>query len=129
MREVQNISSVRVCASKGASSVYVRCMTNAWISTHGAKCIKHTTNDQNMINMNNYDDPQNLILIGVQKQRENAIWALYQTLRVYILHMYDKQCKYIWKSCLNTCYFFHKGLTSKANYHLKQSPIKKIDKK
>ena len=64
MREVQYLSSVRVCAAKvylvcmwDAWPMHERCMANAWISTHGAKCIKHTTNDQNMINMNNYSDP------------------------------------------------------------------------
>ena len=56
--------------SKGASSVHVRCMTNARISTHEAKCIKHTTNYQNMININNYGDLQNLVLIGVQNNNK-----------------------------------------------------------
>ena len=51
-------------------SVHVRCMTNAWVSTQGAKCLKPTTNDQNMINMNNYGDPQNLVLIGVQNNEK-----------------------------------------------------------
>ena len=45
-------------------------MTNARISTHGVKCIKHTTNDQNMININNYGDLQNLVLIGVQNNNK-----------------------------------------------------------
>ena len=58
------------CMQQGASSVHVRCMTNARASTHRTKCIKHTTNDQNMIDMNNYDDPQSLILIGVQNNKK-----------------------------------------------------------
>ena len=37
--------------------------------THRAKCVNHITNDQNMINMNNYGDPQNLVLIGVQNNK------------------------------------------------------------
>ena len=45
-------------------------MTNALISTYKAKFIKHTTNDQNMINMNNYGDPQNLVLNGVQNNEK-----------------------------------------------------------
>ena len=32
----------------------------------GSKCVKHTTNDQNMINMYNHGNPQSLELIGVQ---------------------------------------------------------------
>ena len=60
---------------------------------HGAKCVKHTTNDQYMINMSNYNDPKNKIGTHQSpKQRENAIWAFYQTLRVHTLHMYVKQC-------------------------------------
>ena len=64
---MQNISSV---CSKGVSSVHVRCMTIARARTHGAKCVKHTTNDQNMKNMNNYGNPQKLILIGVQNNEK-----------------------------------------------------------
>ena len=41
--------------------------------------------------MNNYNDSQKLVLIKVQKQRENVIWVFYQTLKVYTLHMYVKQ--------------------------------------
>ena len=58
--------NVLECVQQGASSVHVRCMANAWISTHGAECIKHTTSDQNIINMNNYGDLQSLVLIGDQ---------------------------------------------------------------
>ena len=122
------ICQVLECVHQSASSVHVRCMTNAWISTHGEKCIKYTTNDQNMININNYGDPHNLVLIRVQNKQQNTIWTFYQTHRVHTLYRYVKQCMNIWKSCLNTCYLCHKGPTSKANYHLKQSPIKKIDK-
>ena len=50
---------------KGASSVHIRCMTKHEQGTHREKCVNHTTNDQNMINKNNYGDPQKLVLIGV----------------------------------------------------------------
>ena len=30
---------------------------------------------------------------------------------MHTLHMYVKQCMNIWKTCLNTCYFHHKGPT------------------
>ena len=65
----------------GASSVHVRFMTNARASTHGAKCVKHTNNDQNMINMHNHGNPQKLVLIGVQKSEKNTIEAFYQILK------------------------------------------------
>ena len=38
----------------------------AWLSTFGSKCVKHTPNDQNMINKSNHGNPQSLELIGVQ---------------------------------------------------------------
>ena len=65
---IQNMSSDRVCAS----SVLMVCMWDAkeCMTTHGEKCVKHTTNDQNMINMNNYGYPQNLVLIGVQNSEK-----------------------------------------------------------
>ena len=63
---MQNMSSVRVCASK----VHLMCIWDAWASIHGAKCVKHTTNNQNMINMNNYGDSQKLVLIGVQNNEK-----------------------------------------------------------
>ena len=75
-----------------------------------------------------YGDTQKLVLIRVQKSEKNTIDAFYQTLRVHTLHMYVKQCMNIWKSCLNKCYFCHNEPTSKANHHLKQNPIKKIDR-
>ena len=66
MREVQNMSSVRVCAAK----VHLVCMTNTCASTHETKCVKHTTNDQYMINMYNYGNPQKLVFIGVQNNEK-----------------------------------------------------------
>ena len=93
---------------------------------HEAKCVKHITNGQYMINMHNHGSPQNWY--SSESKTENFIWAFYQTLRVYILHMNVKQCMNIWKSCLNTCYFHHNGPTSKANHYLKQNLIKMIDK-
>ena len=47
------------------NKVHLVCMWDVWPMHEQEKCIKHTTNDQNMINMNNYGDPQNLVLIGV----------------------------------------------------------------
>ena len=38
----------------------------AWIGTFGSKCVKHTPNDQNMINKFDQGNPQSLVLIGVQ---------------------------------------------------------------
>ena len=44
----------------------MKCMSKACLSTIGSKCVKHTTNDQNMINKFNHGNSQNLVLIGVQ---------------------------------------------------------------
>ena len=93
---MQNMSSDRVCASR----VYQVCMCNAWTSTHEAKCVKHTTNDQNMYK---YGKPQNLVLIGVQKSEKNTVEAFDQTPRMHTLYTYDEQCMNMWKTCLNTC--------------------------
>ena len=60
--------------------------------THGAKCVKYATNDQNMINMHNNGNPQKIGTHRSLKQQENVIWTFYQTLRVHTLHMYVKQC-------------------------------------
>ena len=49
-----------------ASSVHVVCICEALLSTFGSKCVKHTPNDQNMINKSNHCNPQSLELIGVQ---------------------------------------------------------------
>ena len=38
--------------------------------THGAKCVKHITNNQNMTNMHNHGSPQKLVLIGVQNNEK-----------------------------------------------------------
>ena len=95
------MSSDRVCASRE----HQVCISNAWTSTHGGKCIKHTTNDQNMINMNNYGNPQNLVLIEVPKNEKKTTETFYQTSSMHALHICDEQCMNMWKSYLNTCYF------------------------
>ena len=41
--------------------------------------------------MHNHGNAQKLVFIGVQRVK-NTIEALYQTLRVHTLHIYDKQC-------------------------------------
>ena len=81
MSESAKTCQVLEYVQQDASSVHVRCMTNAWASIYGKICVKHTTNDQNMINMNNYGDPEKLVLIGVQKSEKNTIEAFYQTLK------------------------------------------------
>ena len=65
---------------KGASSVHIRCMTKHEQGTHREKCVNHTTNDQNMINKNNYGDPQKLVLIGVQNNNKMSF-------RHFIIHL------------------------------------------
>ena len=67
------MSSVKSVCIKGASNVYVRCMTNAWANTHGAKCVKHTTNDQNMLSMHKHGNPQKFVLNEFQNNEKNTI--------------------------------------------------------
>ena len=57
------------CASvcfKCACGVHMWCRCKAWLSTLGSKCVKHTSNDQNMINKLNHGNLQSLELIGVE---------------------------------------------------------------
>ena len=44
----------------------VQCMTKAWKMQCRAKCVKYTTNEQNMFLMRKHEKPQILVLIGVQ---------------------------------------------------------------
>ena len=46
--------------------VHVQCMSKAWTSTYGEKCVKHTINDRNMLQLSKHGSPQSLVLIGVQ---------------------------------------------------------------
>ena len=59
---------------KGSKGVCMRvhqvCMCNTWTSTYEEKCVKHTTNDQNMLYMNKNGKAQNLVLIRVQKEEK-----------------------------------------------------------
>ena len=41
-------------------------MSKAWTSTHGAKCVKHTSKDGNMLQLSKHGHLQSLVLIGVQ---------------------------------------------------------------
>ena len=77
--------------------------------THGAKCVRHSTNDQNMINMHNNGNPQKIGTHRSPKQQENANWTFYQTIRVHTLHIYVKQCMNIRKSILKYKLFLPQG--------------------
>ena len=52
----------KVCARGGN----VHCMTKAWKTQCGAKCLKYTTNDPNMFLMRKHEKLQSLVLIRVQ---------------------------------------------------------------
>ena len=65
------------CASvciKCACGVHMWCMCKVWLNTFESKCVKHTPNDQNMINKSNHGNPQSLILIGVQNNTKMPFW-------------------------------------------------------
>ena len=60
---------------------------------HGAKCVKHTTNDQYMINMNNYNDPKKKKRYSSKsKTTRKCNLGILSTLRVHTLYMNVKQC-------------------------------------
>ena len=63
---MQKQNNCAIVCIKCACGVPMWCMCKAWLSTFGSKCVKHTTNDQNMIKMYNHGSPQSLVLIGVQ---------------------------------------------------------------
>ena len=69
-KTIDNCASVRI---KGAWGVHMWCMCKAWQSTIGSKCVKHTPNDQSMINKSNHGNPQSLELIEVENNIKNAI--------------------------------------------------------
>ena len=46
----KSMTGASMC-SKCACGMPMKCMSKAWLSTIGSKCVKHTTNDQNMINI------------------------------------------------------------------------------
>ena len=119
---MQNMSSDRVCTSK----VHLVCMWDAWAiheqSTHGANCVNHTINDQNMINMNNYGWSPKIGTHWSPKEWKNIIKAFYQTLKMHTLYMYVKQCMNIWKSCLNTYYFSLQGANIQSKSSFKTKP-------
>ena len=60
-----NDNYASVCI-KCACGVHMWCICKAWLSTFWSKCVKHRSNDQNMINQSNHGNPQSLELIGVQ---------------------------------------------------------------
>ena len=70
---MQNMLSDKVCAS----SLLMVCMWDAWAmhdkSLIGAKCLKHKTNDQNMLSMYKNGNPQKFVLNGVQNNEKNTI--------------------------------------------------------
>ena len=73
----------------------------AWIGTFGSKCVKHTPNDQNMINKFNHGKSQNLELSGVQNNSK-------MPLEHFIKHLICNNILNMWamhehvKICLNT---------------------------
>ena len=85
-----------------ACGVHMWCMCKAWLSTFGSKCVKHTTSDQNMINMYNHGNPQILVLIGVQTTPKCHLGILSNTWYAPT-KLTCKQCMNMSESCLNTC--------------------------
>ena len=93
MIEMQKHDKWASVCIKCAGGVRMWCMCKAWLSTFGPKCVKHTANDQNMINMHNYGNSLSLELIGVQNNTKmsfrhfikhlactykNNMWAMHE---------------------------------------------------
>ena len=109
-----------MCASS-AWGVPMWCMCKAWLSTIGSKCVKHTLNDQNIINIYNHCNPQNLVLIGVQNNTkmsfEHFVKRLVCTYKINIWAMHEhewKLPKYMLKC--------HKGTTQTQTNQMGLSP-------
>ena len=118
------------CASvcfKCTCGMHMWCMCKAWLSTFGSKCVKHTTNDQNMINKSNHGNPQGLELIGVQH-------TIKMPFRHFIKHLICNYKTNMWamhehgwilpKYMLNC----HNWPTQTQTNQMGQSPIKKLKK-
>ena len=95
--------------------------------TCGARCVKYTTNQPNMFLMRKHEKPQSLVLIRVQTN-EKMLETFYQTPSVHTMNNNVKQYMNIMKTTLNTCSFWHKGPTSKANQQKKPIAYKNLTK-
>ena len=119
-KKKKKMTIVQVCAW----GVHMWCMCKAWLSTIRSKCVKHTTNDQIMINMYNHVSPQSLELIGVQNNiimpfghfikhlictYKTNMWAMHE--HRWILPKYMLKC--------------HNWPTQIQTNQMGQSPIKK----
>ena len=122
---MQKMISEQVCALSVQEVCLWWCMCKAWLSAFGLKCVKHTTNDQNMINMYNHGNSQSLELIRVQNNTKMPsehfikhlvciykinMWAMHE--HVWILPKYMIKC--------------HNWPTQSQTNQMGQSPIKKL---
>ena len=125
----QHVISMKCKTSDNCASVCIKCaygvpmwcMSKVWLSTIGSKCVKHTTNDQNMINMYNHGIFQSLVLIGVQNNTkipfEHFVKHLVCTYKTNMWAMYEhewKLPKYMLKC--------HKGTTQTQTNQMGPSP-------
>ena len=119
----KNMTSVQVCAC----GVHMRCMCKAWLSTFGSMCVKHTPNDQNMINKSNHGNLQSLVPIGVQNNIKMSFWhfikhsvCTYKT-NMWAMHEHE----WILPKYMLNC---HNWPTQTQTDQMGQSPIKKLKK-
>ena len=93
----------------------------------GIKCVKHTTNDQNMINKSNYGNLQSLELIGVQNNTKMSfkhfIKHLIYTYKTNMWEMHEH--KWILPKYVLKC---HSWSTQTQTNQKEQSLIKKLKK-
>ena len=112
---------------KCVGGVPMWCMCRAWLSTFGIKCVKHVTNDQNMINMYNHGNSQRLEIIGVQNNTKmpfgHFIKHLICTYKINIWAMHEHD--WILPKYMLKC---HNRPTQTQTNQMGQSPIKKLKK-
>ena len=125
-----NCKTIDNCASvciKCACGVHMWCMCKVWQSTFRSKCVKQTTNDQNMINKSNQGNPQSLELIGVQNNTKMPFEHFLKHLictytpNMWAMHEHEwKLPKYMLKC--------HNWPTQPQTNQMEQNPIKKLKK-
>ena len=123
-KTIDNCTSV---CFKCACGVHMWCMCKARLSTFGSKCVKHTTNDQNMINKSNHGNSKSLVLIKVQNNIKMSfgyfikhLMCTYKT-NMWAIHEHE----WIMPKYMLKC---HNWPTQTQTNQMGQSPIKKLKK-
>ena len=125
MIEMQKHDKWASVCIKCACGVHTWCMCKAWLSTFGLKCVKHTPNDQNMINKFNHGNPKSLVLIGVQNNTKMSFGHFIKHLMcTYKTNMWEmNEHEWILPKYMLKC---RNWPTQIETDQMGQSPIKKL---